>query len=888
MGRAGALVASALILVSPSLLYYSRYIRNDIYITVWTLLLALALFSYVRDRRPGWLTLASLALILSIATKEVAFITAFIGVTFVALVLAWERGSERTRSVLQLAVGGVALVIMAVVLVLHLTTQPGADGSPSLAVKLTPNLMFVSLLLVSALAASVFLPRENREFSEALGLLSWERLRLPVIAFLAVYVVLFTTFFTNPRGIISGSVGAITYWLAQQPVQRGSQPWYYYFFLMPFYELGPFFIGLPALLYLTYKAARRRLADYTGDPYWLSFLVYWAISSLVIYSWAGEKMPWLVVHPALPLLFIAAQVIGRWLERQDWRGWLRRGGLGLVGILALMVVALVVMIRVRPLEGFSLSQLSATGRWLGALAVLIVLSWFAFRRSQRLGSLGVLNSARVLGLAVVLAFTVRFAWMANYINYDLVNEFLVYAHGTPDIKLVMGQIQEISRRTTGGNELVFSYDQEDVWPLEWYVKDYPNRIFYGNQPSKAAMEAPVVIVNSSNEDKAKPFLGDRYYRFPHRVVWWPIETYKGLTPARILEVLRDRDRLDTWLTIWLYRQHPTPFSDWPYQNRFSLYIRKDILNQMWDLGVTLAIPEEMPPDPYQEVWQEMAAGLVVGSQGQNEGQFSQPRGIAVSPDGNIYVTDSGNHRVQVFTPQGQFLRSWGGPGAEPGQFTEPWGIAVAPNGDVYVADTWNHRVQWFDAQGQFKGMWGYFSDSGGTLEGNPSAFYGPRDVVIDDEGYVYVTDTGNKRIQKFTAEGEFVAAYGAGLNEPVGLASDGSGTFFVADTWNHRVVQFDESFAFVDEWPVQSWQGESLVNKPYVAADDQYVYVTDPEGYRILVYDRQGQIVLSFGRFGDDAAGMNLPTGLALDREGRLWVTDSANHRLLRFSNPRP
>ncbi|NPV08707.1 MAG: TIGR03663 family protein [Anaerolineae bacterium] len=894
MGRAGALMAAVLILVSPSLLYYSRYIRNDIYITVWTLLLAFSLFSYVRDHRPRWLTLASLVLILSIATKEVAFITAFIGLTFVALVLVWERASERARSVLQLGSGGAALGLVALVVALHLATRPDPTGAPSLAVRLTPNLMFVSLLLAAALAATLFFPRDRRQFTEALRLLNWERLRLPLIVFVAVYVVLFTTFFTNPRGIVTGSVGAIGYWLAQQPVQRGSQPWYYYFFLMPFYDLAPFFVGLPALGYLMAKAARRRLAADLGDGYWLSFLAYWAITSLVIYSWAGEKMPWLVVHPVLPLLFIAAQVVGRWLSAQDWQSWLRRGGLTLSGLLVLMGAALLVMIRVRPLQGFSLSQLNATGQWLGALAVLAVLGWLSFGRARQLGTTGVANSAKVLGLSLILALTVRFAWMASYINYDLVNEFLVYAHGTPDIKLVMSQIEEISRRITGGNELAFSYDQEDVWPLEWYVKDYPNRIFYGNEPTKTAMEAPVVIVNSDNEAKAKPLLGDRYFRFQHRVVWWPVESYKNLTPARILDVLRDRDRLDTWLTIWLYRRHPTPFSDWPYQNRFALYIRKDVLNQMWDLGVTLAIPAEMPPDPYQEVWREMPASLVVGSQGQEEGRFTQPRGVAVAPDGNVYVVDSGNHRVQVFTPQGQFLHSWGGPGNGPGQFTEPWGIAVAPNGDVYVADTWNHRVQWFSARGDFQGMWGYFADAGGNLQASPGGFWGPRDLVVDSEGYVYVTDTGNKRIQKFTAQGEFVAVYGSGdvagpgFDEPVGLAEDGAGNYFVADTWNRRIVRLDRSFRFVDDWPVESWEGESVMNKPYLAADSQYIYAADPEAYRILVFDHEGEIVLSFGRYGTDAAGMNLPTGLALDREGRLWVTDSANHRLLRFSDPRP
>ena len=893
MGRAGALTAAVLILVSPSLLYYSRYIRNDIYITVWTLLLALSLFRYVSDRRPVWLSVASATLILSIATKEVAFITAFIGVTFVVLALLWERSSDRTRWVVQMAVSAVLLLLVASTLVLQLASEPSATGQPSLAVQLTPNLLFVAFLLLSALAATAFLPHDRRDFSEAARQTTWSMLRLPAIVFVAIYVVLFTTFFTNPKGILTGSVGAVGYWLAQQPVQRGSQPWYYYFFLMPFYELIPYFLGLPILGWITSKAWQRRPMLHLGDSYWLGFLAYWALTSLTIYSWAGEKMPWLVVHPALPLLFLAAQVIGRWIERQDWHGWWRRGGPAMVGVGFLMVVSLYVLIRVRPLQGFSLSQLGATSRWLMALIVLVLLLWVTGRYWRRLGIDGLLNSARALLLLVALAFTVRFAWMAAYVNYDLANEFLVYAHGTPDIKLVMNQIEEISRRTVGGRALAFSYDQESVWPLEWYVKDYPNRIFYGNEPTKAAMDAAVVIVNSENEGKAKPLLGDRYYRFEHRVVWWPVESYKGLTPARILEVLRDRARFDHWLTVWMYRDHNSSYADWPYQNRFSLYIRKDILNQMWDLGVTMAIPSEMPADPYLEVWQERPAGLTIGAAGATLGQFNQPRGVDVGPDGNVYVVDSGNNRVQVLTAQGEALYAFGEAGTGPGQFTEPWGIVVAPSGDVYVADTWNHRVQWFSATGEFKGMWGFFTETGGDPEANPGGFWGPRDLALDDEGDLYVTDTGNKRIQRFSADGEFVTSYALGgetlgFNEPVGLAADGEGGFYVADTWNRRIVHLGPDMTPVGEWPVESWEGESLMNKPYLAVGGDYIYAADPEAYRILVFDRQGKIVLTFGRYGSDAAGLNLPTGLATDREGRLWVTDSTNHRLLRFSDPRP
>ena len=104
-------------------------------------------------------------------------------------------------------------------------------------------------------------------------------------------------------------------------------------------------------------------------------------------------------------------------------------------------------------------------------------------------------------------------------------------------------------------------------------------------------------------------------------------------------------------------------------------------------------------------------------------------------------------------------------------FNEPWGMAVAPDGSVYVADTWNHRIQKFTPDGKFLLMFGFF----GQAE-SPEAFWGPRDVVVDREGRVFVTDTGNKRVVVFDSQGQFITQFGTTgvglgqLDEPVGIA----------------------------------------------------------------------------------------------------------------------
>ena len=115
-------------------------------------------------------------------------------------------------------------------------------------------------------------------------------------------------------------------------------------------------------------------------------------------------------------------------------------------------------------------------------------------------------------------------------------------------------------------------------------------------------------------------------------------------------------------------------------------------------------------DPYLTGMISLVADQTIGSPGSQPGQFQAPRGIAFAPDGSMYVADSRNHRIQRFSTDGQLMNSWGSfadvaqGNAPGGTFNEPWGIAVAPDGSVFVADTWNYRIQKFTAGGQFVTM----------------------------------------------------------------------------------------------------------------------------------------------------------------------------------------
>ena len=150
-------------------------------------------------------------------------------------------------------------------------------------------------------------------------------------------------------------------------------------------------------------------------------------------------------------------------------------------------------------------------------------------------------------------------------------------------------------------------------------------------------------------------------------------------------------------------------------------------------------------DPDGE-WQRMW-----GEAGSGEGQLNGPAGIAFDSNNSAYVVDSRNHRVQKFTTEGEFVTGWGGHGSKKGQFNLPWGVTVDSEDNVYVADWGNHRVQKFTNEGRRLASFGDVDGLGGELRH-------PSDVAVDSDGDVYVADWGNRRVQIYEPNGDVIAA----------------------------------------------------------------------------------------------------------------------------------
>jgi sugar lactone lactonase YvrE len=196
-----------------------------------------------------------------------------------------------------------------------------------------------------------------------------------------------------------------------------------------------------------------------------------------------------------------------------------------------------------------------------------------------------------------------------------------------------------------------------------------------------------------------------------------------------------------------------------------------------------------------------------GKAGTAAGEFRLPGGLAFGKGGSLYVADSGNARIQQFTAAGVFLRAWGelgggpglfGAGTEPGtRFAGPQFVSVDRRGRVYATDTASCRVQRFSANGQFEVQWRNDFAGPGGFGSLLAPVFGPIALGVDHQDRVWV-GAANHRVQQFTASGRFLRALGSDQHDdarghfrtPHGIAFDSQGFLYVADTMNFRIQKF--------------------------------------------------------------------------------------------------
>jgi len=775
IGRWGALAYLVLVTVSPSWLYFTRFLRHDIYVAFCNMAAVVAVFRYGQTMVPRYLYASAVAIALSFATKEDLYALGPLLLISLFFALVWEVIYARDRAQAFAAVRS---------------------------------------------EVAVFFRRA------ALPILT------SIVIFVLVWLVFYTSFGSHPENW-NAVTPALSYWLGQHEIQRIGGPWYYYFPHMFLYEQLTFF---PALLFLLTPLLRPRANEPKSTTYlayatwaltaafaislaafppqapyvllaaatlagflhmfrWLPdrftrFAIVWAIGSFVFYAWAQEKVPWLLIPILTPMVLLAAL----WFRDLIESGRIKQPGPA-VALSALLALTLWMSYASNYPYDAPRPNEPAEKRT-GDLLAYVQSTYDV--HDEVMATIESVSAKLGTGKTTRLAISGESTWpLSWYVRHYPVN----WGAGLRKIDTPV-VIADIDAANSLREPLSAKYAEERFQIRGWWEPNW-SLMNLGNLARWMFTRQTWSTVGSSD---AVMF----YLREPEPGV--AIEAIE-VNPPPPPRGYPGRP------------EHVEPAAMWGSQGS-----RPGEFNEPRGLAIDSRgniFVADSKNHRIQKLDPQGKSLLAWGTQGAEPGQFNDPSGIAVSKDDIVYVADTWNHRIQKFDADGKFLLEW----RDTTGFWGPRGIAVSPDGQsIYLTDTGNKRVLRYDPQGTLLETWG----SEGT---KPGEFIEPVGVAVDAEGRVVVADTGNRRLQVFDADGTFqsevqVSGWEEFYSEPY-VAVTNDGAYVVTDSYNHRCARY------VDGKLDTSWgktgKGVGEFNRPIgIATDNQgAVYVADTMNHRL-------------------------------------------------------
>ncbi|RMZ98130.1 RING finger nhl-1 [Brachionus plicatilis] len=352
----------------------------------------------------------------------------------------------------------------------------------------------------------------------------------------------------------------------------------------------------------------------------------------------------------------------------------------------------------------------------------------------------------------------------------------------------------------------------------------------------------------------------------------PVETLNE--PAKSIDVnalynVKPQTRAKTPLTFNVMLNEPSSFADIEQTSQSQDFLASTLSNVSNKPRIT-------------EYGFRKKAVKIIGKQGKENGEFNWPLDLAINSfNNNILVTDSRNHRIQIFDQEGKFSRCFGAMGTKEGEFNSPAGIYIDTMSNVYVVDRLNHRIQIFDRYCRY-----LRSISSG--QGNqPGQLNNPWGIAVNKISEIFVCDKENDRICVFNPSGKFLRSFGhygsenGRLDKPCYIHVTNDNKVFVSDCMNHRIQVFDTNGVFLFKFGREGTKsGEFKYPRGVTCDQEGCILVADSGNSRIQVFANDGRFIAEFGAKGIDSGMFQGVEGLCINKNSNVLVCDKDNNRI--------